>query len=113
LKNKAALSFPREDAASGPPEDVMGQQESQEEYLLYSENGNGLYARAVRESGGLYMREGGGGGSGLYREDLGYERELGSSLYSRQEFRAETKMPFLHCRNYSKTLSSFAKVTFI
>jgi hypothetical protein len=94
----------------------MGQQESQEEPLIYSgeearDNGSsGLYARAVRESGGLYMRE--GSSSGLYREDLGYERELGS-LYSRQEYRAETKMPFLHCRNYAKTLSSFAKVTFI
>ncbi len=88
LKNEAALSFPREDAPTGPPEDVMGQGESQEEPLIYSEeeareNGSsGLYARAVRE-GGLYMREGGGGGSGLYREDL-YERDLGSSLYSRQ-----------------------------
>ncbi len=90
------MSFPREDAASGPPEDVMGQGESQEEPLIYSENGNGLYARAARESGGLYMREGGGGSSsGLYREDL-YERDLGSSLYSRQAYRAETKLPF--CR---------------
>ncbi len=106
------MSFPREDAASGPPEDVMGQ-ESQEEPLIYSEareNSSGLYARAARESG-LYMREG-SGSSGLYREDLGYERDLGSSLYSRQEYRAETKMPFLHCRNYAKTLSSFAKFTF-
>ncbi len=107
------MSFPREDAASGPPEDVMGQ-ESQEEPLIYSENGSGLYARAARESGGLYMREGGGGSSsGLYREDMGYERDLGSSLYSRQEYRAETKLPFFRLLQFTLKFSSFAKVTFI